>query len=268
MARQFDNSASNNVLSNGSPVITGPPFTVFLLVKADATPTNNGRPWGLFSSASNTHYFTVTLVGTGSSGVDITARGTGGDNKATTTNNWSAGGVHRIVAVARGTADREIWLDGDDANSGTNTTSTTVNTPNRHAIGSIYRQSPTAAYDGQIQTVVLWNVALPDALCIAMGQGKMSPHRVRRDAMVELYELNNAGNASGDVPNLVGTGETLTEVGTVGYATAIPAAPSFGFDQEWMGAFTSGGAGPVDQEPSLIGGKLINRGVLQRHLVG
>ena len=77
-------------------------------------------------------------------------------------------------------------------------------------------------FNGLIQEVAVWNVALTDAEIASLAKG-LSPQMVRRTNLAGHYPM--WGTSSAGEEDLSGGTQSLTEVGTVGVGAPAPAGP-------------------------------------------
>ena len=161
MARSFA-SASSQYLQFGSAMATADPLSVSVW----AYPLQTNAACTLFSisrhTATNERYH-VYLNNSAKAGI-------GKQNSTTsqftsTVNSYSANQWCHVAATFRGNADREIYLNGDVANSGVGTTTVTAGTNlSRTAIGGLmFGSSVQDLMNGYIAHVAVWNGALTDA---------------------------------------------------------------------------------------------------------
>jgi len=144
-----------------SAVVTAYPFSVSIWFKP-----NDGQPaaipvlWSESDEASTAHNWHVRIETNGEA--SAVSKDSGVVSIAQTTNalDDGASGWHHILAVFASATDREIYLDGDAANSGTNTTSSTPSNLDNTIIGGL--ESGSGAGDffgGNIGRVDLWTSA-------------------------------------------------------------------------------------------------------------
>lgn len=182
--------STSNYLSASDAAATAPPLTM--------------AAWGLVTGAVGTNMTIMTLTtATGGSGQDLhalqldgstsgrvraTSNDTGGAASAVATAAPSANTWFHAAGVWSATNSRAAFLNG--GNKGTNTTSKTVPSSNRTAIGVNGIATPGQAFSstGLLAEAAIWNAALTDAEIAVLATG-VSPLAVRPGSLVAYWPL-------------------------------------------------------------------------------
>ena len=229
MSRTF--GTTSDYLEIGSALVTTYPFTVACWFYS----TNNTALQNLFAicdSALNTNQqWRLQLRGdVAGDPLRVISRTTSQVN-ADTTIGYSLNTWQHACGVFASATDRRVFLDG--GNKGTNTTSNTPTGLNKTSIGLVRDSTPDSPMIGRIAEVVVWNIALSDAI-VAMLAQRVHPYRIYPANIIAYWPI--FGNSSPEV-DLSGGGLNLTVVGTT-LSDHPPVSPLFGFDMGWMGAYS------------------------------
>lgn len=233
MSRDF--SPSQYLQNTSIAVVTAPPFTISAWFKPNGDTASRESIAGVFDGSSDTSYI-VMAARTGRGGV--LARN--GLEDADTVNTFTVGEWSHMICFVRSNTDREVMLNGDSGNTGTNTNSSSNTGLDVTAIGMSRDNSPSHAFDGLIGEVGFWNAALTIEQGIRLSKG-ISSLRIQAGNLVGYYSLY--GNASPEV-DFSGSVVNLTVTGAV-QADHAPVQPPFGFDLGWQGAFTEAASADV-----------------------
>jgi hypothetical protein len=119
------------------------------------------------------------LGGTNNVGASVTTPGLAFG--ASTSTGVAAGTWHHAAAVFTSNVSRTAYING--GNSGTNTSSLTLNTPTSVVIGARYNTTLGFYFGGDIAEVGVWNVALTAEEIASLADG-MTCDKVRPQSLV------------------------------------------------------------------------------------
>ncbi len=212
MARDFPNGTTD-LLRQGAAAITAYPYTYAAWINGDdfATDGNNVTWVGEAGIDDSSSSFGISTAGK----IVLDVYGPGaGYNSILGATTLSTGTWYHICGVWRSTTDREVYLNGTSDGSGSATWPAPNGSYDRTSVGCYDRLSSVSGFDGKIELVSIWNVALSVDEIAALAK-RQHPLFVRPNALQRVWDLN--GVSAGNETDLVG-GHVLTEVGTVGAA--------------------------------------------------
>jgi len=183
MSRFYVQSESDNLQVASAPV-TGAAFTA----SAWANSNDAGSAQTVVSLtdvSKNDNYFYLFFAGdVGGDPIIFAQEDTAsGGNTATTSTGYSVNTWHHVCAVEAATNDHRVFIDG-----GSNVTDTSTRTPtgiDTIGVGLRATASPSRYFDGHIDEVAVWNVALPDIEVAALAAG--APAFQIRPANLKFY---------------------------------------------------------------------------------
>lgn len=153
-ARAFNGTTQYGTQS--SSAIQAYPFSVAIRFRVSSLASVYPWGWGKTTDGGSYHVLNVNADGT----LSYLANG----NTATTTNVATAGPWQHALVIATSATDRRVVLNGDWANSGTNTTSSTPAGLNTATIAALIRTGAAEAlFAGDLSEYTVWNVALSQA---------------------------------------------------------------------------------------------------------
>lgn len=212
MARLYDD-ASSEFLRRTSVAITDYPFTASCQFQVDTLPTVAGDEMTLIAMSSagfNTNFWNMRLDDVADTLQFRVADGSGGNTangEAITVDTWHHGCCRGIS-----TTDRDVILDGDITNRGTNTATRSYGSGhNRTTIGSIDIASNQNFMSGLIGEVAIWNIALSDNEVIALSRG-VNASSIRPG---NLVHYNPIWGLESPEPDYSGNSNNMTVTGTV-----------------------------------------------------
>jgi len=189
------------------------PWTVFMWVMPKDTGIQ--RLWYAGTKTNNTQYFACQTQGFPKI-YRFQARNTTSRNadtiNAAVVDKWQS-----VCCRNKSTTDRDIVVDGDFANKGSNTTSVTFPVENRFSVGRWGRSTPAATSDMEFAEVAVWGVALADGEVTQLDQG-FSPLHIRPESLTNYWRM------IGDRPQVIDRIEAfhLLETGT---SASVPHPP-------------------------------------------
>ncbi|WP_009964864.1 LamG-like jellyroll fold domain-containing protein [Verrucomicrobium spinosum] len=177
MARTFDGS-SGRIERGGTPPVTAVPVTLAAWFKT--TTLSVSQVIVSIGNADGSRLaITITSAGNPRAG-SVTASGTTSGPQQT--GGLSTGTWFHIVGAFTSSTSRTLYVDG--AFVGTDTTSSTISTFDRMAIGSRWEPSAWGTFfNGQIAEPAMWSDALTAAEAAALAKG-FSPALVRPQSLV------------------------------------------------------------------------------------
>ncbi|HWL67129.1 MAG TPA: LamG-like jellyroll fold domain-containing protein [Geminicoccus sp.] len=222
MSRAFTGSSSGSFAQVDKPAKLGPPFTVSLWFRTPQ-PARTGYLFWLGRRSSELDWFAVSML---NGRLRAETRATAGTawGIAVSGNNIAANVAQHACATFTSTTAREIILNGDTGNKGTNSTSATPISPDRTAIGRASDASPTGGVLADIEHVAIWGRALTDAEKAALAQGA-NPLSI--PGLIEYWPLSGAANPEA---GLMGTDLHMQVTGAVksSFTAPVQAPPSGG----------------------------------------
>lgn len=182
MARLFDD-ASTEYLGNVGAVVLAEPMTLAGWFYSDL---DGGQTIVSVGDSAGTHYFGLQLRGQ-DGGDPVVAKSFGSANvHASSTSGYSVNTWHHGVAVFAANDDRAAFIDG--GNKGTESTASTVSTPDASSIGVSADSTPYGYFSGRIAEVGVWDAALTDVEVAILAAG-YSPLFVRPQNLVAYWPL-------------------------------------------------------------------------------
>lgn len=188
MARTFDQVNENFLETTDVP--SGYPLTMACWFNPDSTidEDNDLMTVQQVNSANNFHHL---VQESDDSTLQYNAReGGAATRSAATTNTAGAGSWHHACAIGTSATDRRVVLNGDWANSGTNTTDATpASLGQTHIAGLLVaNDNPNHGLDGDLAEAAIWSVALVQAEVEALANG-VSPLLIRPDQLWAYWKL-------------------------------------------------------------------------------
>lgn len=184
MARQLNGTTSH--ISDS--VYTGPlgyPFTVSFWFNPDVLTANmDGFSFG-DSGVSDEHFRCLSRGAITGDPASFSVTTAGATYHAGTANSCNAGAWNHFLGSTSAGNSRATILNGDTANAGSSTTSTTVNFANYDLIdvGRHASLVPAGYYDGGVAEVAIWDVDLSAGEKAALALG-LSPLSIRPASII------------------------------------------------------------------------------------
>ena len=204
--------SSSQYLEYAGAVATAVPITMACWARIDDLSVTQSL-LGVYANGSATNRFHLQLVAATANLRAVTF----GASSATATTSTSAAvnTWFHACAVFAATNDRRAFLNG--GGKGTNAGTQTPTSIDRTAVGRSSNSTPGSYLSGRIAEVVMWNVALADAVVAALAAG-VCPFQVEPASIIGYWPLQ--GLASPE-PDWSANARSLTVTG----ATAADHAP-------------------------------------------
>lgn len=181
MARTFQSSLLQ-YLHHDAAVLTAVPITIACRIRP-ATVTGARTVVSLAASTSATHYHRLNLT---TNKARIESAAGAGAAAATATATFNAGDWVHICAVFASSTSRSVYTNGAD--KVTNATSRAPAGIDRTSIAAFVANGVGVYYDGDVDFVAIWNVALSDGE-VASIAGGTSPADVQSANLVAFWQL-------------------------------------------------------------------------------
>lgn len=162
---------SGAAYARGSNPLTATPFSIAvwgMMTSVGAADTDTLLHISRLSV--NNTYWTIKRA-SGASVISFVCNAATGTRTASTVNTLTSNVPFHVVAVATSATDRKIVLNGDLANAGTNTTSTTPTNINRISFGLKDDTDAGFSLDGSVYGAAMWNGALSDTHIVTLANG-------------------------------------------------------------------------------------------------
>jgi len=198
-----DYVAADGVTSNLDSS-TGLPFTVSAWAYPDTT--DNGAIWAFNKTGNSDENLNLLFYARGGSTKKFYHLEGGNSSWTVSTNTFDTGEWHHIVVVVDSSGNGKLYVNGGQEGTWSNGTNSSVN---KFSIGQEYDgtgSSATDFFDGKIDEVAIWNVALSAADVTALynsGNGLK--------ASADSGNYDNSGDLIGYWKFNEGTGSTLTD---------------------------------------------------------
>ncbi len=147
-------NGTSSYLENTTQVVSNFPFSISAWVKTTASSTQTVA--GIFVSGSSNQHYRITISGTGMPTIEAsnTTNRTAASTTAINDGEW-----HHVVGVFASSTSRTLYVDG--VSKATSATAATFTASiNRFAVGRNSNSAPGSYFNGNIDEVSLWNVAL------------------------------------------------------------------------------------------------------------
>lgn len=183
MARNF-NGTSDKLLVGSAPM-SGPPYTMALWMRPDDL-SGNEACFAICDTAGDVNYHyvgrfdTVALAGAN----DGTTSAFPFSSNALSTTDWNL-----VVVTSSGPTNREITLNADHANAGTNADNINPTGLDSTSLGNLNTQTPSAFFDGSIAQACVWNVVLSDTEQTQLFERSQSLDAVQRDNILGFWDI-------------------------------------------------------------------------------
>lgn len=161
-----------------------------------------------------------------------------------TSNTFVSGQWFHACAVFPSGSSRTVYLNGDAAGAGTNTTVVSTFTPTHFTVGALAENNTYSGFhNGEAKGVALWSVELSSAEIALLATG-VDPRQIRPECLVWLMDDTGA--------DLIGT-KDITWTGTIhGEEPPVGTRPVLSLAHLW-GLGLSGGIAAV----TLVAGRII-----------
>lgn len=208
MAHLFTTTGGADHLDVTTSLITAAPFTMACWERAHDI-TAHHFAMSIVDASTDEDFWACALRGDAGDTATMWVKGSGQEKTPTTTNTYTADVWHHICFREISTTSRDIILDADFGNRGTNTTLIVPANIDQMSIGRVGDSSPVACTDADIAEAAFWNVALTDGEVAAHAAG-FSPLLIRPSALVLYRDLIRGINRP-----FIGPAMTLTGADTV-----------------------------------------------------
>ena len=223
MSLLFDNVDDYAVTT--TPPVTATPLTIAAWVNPNSVGTLDGIVHiGDAALGTVTQCFLLRMDASGQ--VNFYAADTAGNSAITTntTATMTASAWNHAVGISTSAASRRSVLNGNWAESGTNTTSRTPTGVTDLTLGVFPNGgSPSNEWNGYIAHVAVWDIALSQAEVEALAGGA-NPLTIQNANLVAYWPMTDSGTVTEDV---VGTND-LTLSGNTAYNAAAPTVDALG----------------------------------------
>ena len=155
----FDD-ASLQFFKSSIPPVTAMPLTISAWFLDDDGSLADRNIVQIQDSGASNQFFRLGRRGTGENSIVGIASGNGAFGQATTTNTFTVNTWNLAVVVFFTATDRQVWLNADDANRGTDTANHTPSGLNSMDIGREGDSDPADHWSGHIIDVRIYNRAL------------------------------------------------------------------------------------------------------------
>ena len=180
----YASGASGRAYINGTPIITGPPFTVAGWLRAQTLNTIQiicylGTKHA--TGGNDSHRLQISASGQ----MQANSRNAAGTGANATSAALTAGTWHHVGASYVGDSSRKVFVNGVIS---TNTTAITVPAATGLALGTQMVGANWGAYlsEGQLENWAIWNAALLDGEIAALGKG-VQPIHIRPQSLVHWW---------------------------------------------------------------------------------
>jgi hypothetical protein len=183
---------------------TGLPFTVSAWAYPDTT--NNEAIWAFNKTGNNDENLNLLFYARGGSTKKFYHYDRGSSSWTLSTNTFETGEWHHIVVVVDLSGNGKLYVNGGEEGTWSNGTNTSAD---RFSIGQEYDGSGSTAsdfFDGKIDEVAVWNVALSAADVTALYNSGIG-----LKASANSGNYDNSGDLVGYWKFNEGTGTTLTD---------------------------------------------------------
>ncbi len=213
MARLFDDTVPHRLEADGTPPVTGFPFTFVTWAQLDDV-ADQGAVLSIGDKDVSNMVWTISYDGI-TGGDPIKGQVVDGSQaNFFTTTGLTVDTWHHGAFVEESATSHNILIDG-----GSKATSTSNKTPagaDRVSIGRLARSAGGADHSGLIGPVAIYDVALTDADVASLAAG-VNPKRYKRGNLVALWPINGQSPE----PDIIG-GFSLTVTGATVSDRAIP----------------------------------------------
>lgn len=167
MSRLFDDAAGDFLDVFAAAVVTTYPFTVHAWFRSDAAVIQ--VLFNLRDTGSNTHYFSLELLGGAGDTVNATTKAGGGSQNATTSTSYALDTWNLATGVWASPTDKRAYLNG--GGKGTNAVALTPDVPGRTEIGHRSQTGVDFFMSGRIAEVIVLPYAQTDEEVAAWASG-------------------------------------------------------------------------------------------------
>lgn len=185
MARTFDSTPRH--LHSSTPPVTAAPFTISIFTFESSDPANDTCAMQIQDKDVTNNQYRLGRTETPSDGCRFVAN-EGSAQLAVSANDILIGVWNHMCARAFASDSRDVVLNADFANKGTNTNESAPAGLDSIDIGLEGDSSPADAWVGQLAELAIWDVALSDADVQALND-RVSPWLIRPDARVSYWPL-------------------------------------------------------------------------------
>lgn len=208
-----------------TPPVTATPLTIAAWVNPNSVGTLDGIVHiGDAALGTVTQCFLLRMDASGQ--VNFYAADTAGNSAITTntTATMTASAWNHAVGISTSAASRRSVLNGNWAESGTNTTGRTPTGVTDLTLGVFPNGgSPSNEWNGYIAHVAVWDIALSQAEVEALAGGA-NPLTIQNANLVAYWPMTNSGAVGEDV---IGA-NTLTLSGNTAYSSENPTVDAAG----------------------------------------
>lgn len=240
----FSRATPDNYRDTSDTWLTGTPFTISAWVNApDTTGTKNICSIG--NSSLSTQSFRMQLDAQENLRAHVES-GPGGPFPAESSNAVTPGVWGHCLGRWTSPTLRECWIDGDDGNKGSNTTSRTPTGLNQRAIGvAFFDGIHQGDFEGDIAWLTLWSAALNLTEIQALAAGA-SPMRIRPQSIIACYPMFTADTVPRNIARTDFSNWGTTEGSPATGTGNPPISAGLGFDVGWRGALAAPGGDGTD----------------------
>lgn len=195
---------------SAAPPVTGPPFTLMLAGQVSSLAGANTAMMICDPTVYGQHFrLSILTSGAGHFLANVTT-----SSAATTVNVTAVDTPFVLIGRARAIDDRDVILNGDLANKGTDVVSKTVVGANRLAFGKQDNTVNNNPFTGPIWYAAIWNVGLVDAECAALAKGAW-PGLIRRSALVGFWPAFGRDGSTGTIRDQTGRAPLTVTAGAL-----------------------------------------------------
>lgn len=186
MARFFVRASSQFLQRDGTPPVTGAPFSVGVRFRKNNN-TDGAALVTIPDKDVDDDRFLLEARGSGPGRTVRWASINSGSDFAETSTAWVVDTWHHALAVEAATNDRRVYLDG--GGKGTNSASSIPAGLDRISIGVDGKLTPVNFMGGDIGYVAIWNIALTDEDAVSLANG-LDPRKLKPDNLVYFVPMN------------------------------------------------------------------------------
>jgi len=190
IARSFNGTSHYLYQDSVTPFAATAPGTLAMWFQTPAITTLQ-RIFTFGNSGTNDPFIAMGINSSSKGIAFIRDDGVGGSEFATgnsiVANRWSHLALRMIA-----TNSRAVYLNGDIANKGTNTTANISITLNRMAIGALYRTGVQDYANGRIAWPAMWSVCLSEAEISALAAGAC-PLDIQPASLIGFWQWSGGG---------------------------------------------------------------------------
>lgn len=205
-ARDFDGSSDK--LSVDVAPVTAPPYSNCTWFNSDVL--SDDTIWFLGDKDVTDNNMTMRINSSGA--LRLRAESTAATVDITTSNTFTLNTWNFGCVIAASDSDWTVILNGDVANAGTSTSTSTIVGVDRMAYGMRDSSSPGKAFDGELGHGITYDVAIADDTTTTLFNGRLI--YIQPDDRVSYLPMNGGGSTSIDITGLSSmtiTGTMITE---------------------------------------------------------